>query len=103
MAESECWRVSLGQRGCRVVLFEREPGGPLYREVHIGGKRVATKKSLSHRDRERAEAEGYRLLASLKAREDALRGERLTLRTLFDIYVGSPSFGAKKEMTQRGE
>jgi integrase len=103
MAESECWRVSLGQRGCRVVLFEREPGGPLYREVYLSGKRVATKKSLSHRDRERAEADGYRLLASLKAREDALKGERLTLQTLFDIYVGSPSFGAKKEMTQRGD
>ena len=61
-----CWRVSLGERGCRVVLFERKPGGVLYREVWIGGKRVAAKKSLGHRDRERAKADAYKLLATLK-------------------------------------
>jgi len=25
------WRESLGERGCRVMLFERTPGGPIYR------------------------------------------------------------------------
>ncbi len=96
-----CWRVSLGERGCRVVLFERKPGGVLYREVWIGGKRVAAKKSLNHRDRERAKADAYKLLATLKSNQDALSGGRLTLRTLFDIYVGSPSFQGKKPRTQR--
>lgn len=96
-----CWRVSLGERGCRVVLFERKPGGVLYREVWIGGKRVAAKKSLGHRDRERAKADAYKLLATLKTHQDALSGGRLTLRTLFDIYVGSPSFQGKKPRTQR--
>jgi len=96
-----CWRMSLGERGCRVVLFERKPGGVLYREVWVGGKRVAAKKSLGHRDRERAKADAYKLLATLKSNQDALSGGRLTLRTLFDIYVGSPSFQAKKSRTQR--
>ncbi len=77
-----CWRVSLGERGCRVVLFERKPGGILYREVWIGGKRVAAKKSLNHRDRERAKADAYKLLATLKSNQDALSGGKLTLRTL---------------------
>jgi len=96
-----CWRMSLGERGCRVVLFERKPGGTLYREVWIGGKRVAAKKSLNHRDRERAKADAYKLLATLKSNQDALSGGRLTLRTLFDNYVGSPSFQGKKPRTQR--
>jgi integrase len=84
-----------------VVLFERTPGGNLYREVWIGGKRVATKRSLGHRDRERAEADGYTLLAALKAREDALQARSLTLATLFDMYVGSPAHRAKKPRTRR--
>ncbi len=98
-----CWRVSLGERGCRVVLFERKPGGVLYREVWIGGKRVAAKKSLNHRDRERAKADAYKLLATLKTHQDALTGGKLTLQTLFDIYVESASFRAKKPRTQREE
>lgn len=35
------WRESLGERGCRVMLFESTPGGPIYREVWVGGGRVA--------------------------------------------------------------
>ena len=61
------WRKSLGERGLRVVLFERKPGAPLYREVYVGGKRAGAKKSLGHRDKERAVADGYRLLARLKS------------------------------------
>ncbi len=95
------WRKSLGERGLRVVLFERKPGGPLYREVWIGGKRVATKKSLRHRDRELAEADGYRLLARLKSHQDARTHTEVTLETLFDMYVGSPAHGAKKDRTRR--
>ena len=42
-------------------------------------------------------------MALLKAREDALAGEKLTLQTLFDMYVGSPAFAAKKPTTQRDD
>ncbi len=59
------WRKSLGERGLRVVLFERRSGGPLYREVYAGGKRIAPKKSLGHRDKEHAVAGAYQLLARL--------------------------------------
>jgi integrase len=94
------WRRSLGERGCRVVVFERTPGGILYREAVVRGKRV-TKKSLGHRDRSRAEAEAYRVLAKLKARQDALDGGSLTLSTLFDMYRASPQHKRKKERTRR--
>ena len=96
---SKLWRRSLGERGLRVYLFERTPGGNLYREVYVGGERVAAKKSLRHRDRERAEADGYTLLAKLKAREEALQGGKLTLSALFDIYVVSAAHRAKKKRT----
>lgn len=98
---SKLWRISLGESGCRVVLFERKPGGNLYREVYLGGKRVAAQKSLGHRDKERAKADAYKLLATLKTHEEALSGGKLTLQTLFDNYIGSPAFNAKKERTQR--
>jgi integrase len=91
----------LGERGLRVYLFERTPGGNLYREVYVGGRRIAAKKSLRHRDRERAEADGYTLLARLKAREEALTGGKLTLSALFDMYMVSAAHRAKKVPTQR--
>jgi integrase len=78
------------------MLFERTPGGPLYREVYLDGTRVATKKSLRHSDKERAHADGYKLLVALKARRHALSGSTLTLRMLFDNYRGSPAHQAKK-------
>src|SRR5437879_3031010 len=78
------WRESLGERGCRVMLFERTPGGPIYREVWVGGKRVAAQRSMGHRDREQAKAEAFTLLASLKARHESLTSGHVTLATLFD-------------------
>ncbi len=101
MPSQKLWRKSLGERGLRVYLFERTPGGTLYREVYIGGKRIAAKKSLRHRDKERAEADGYTLLAKLKSREEVLQEGKLTLSALFDIYVVSVAHGTKKERTRR--
>jgi integrase len=97
---AKLWRKSLGDRGLRVYLFERTPGGSIYREVWIDGKRAAAKKSLGHSDKERAEAQTYALLAKLKARRDAVREQKLTLSTLFDMYTGSPAFESKKSRTQ---
>lgn len=101
-AKQKCWRLSLGEYGCRVILFERKPGGTLYREVYVGGKRVAAKKSLKHRDKDRAKADSYKLLATLTSGQEVLTGEQnLTLQTLFDNYIRSPAHLAKKQRTQR--
>lgn len=98
--KKKLWWRSLGERGLRVYLFERTPGGNIYREVWIDGERAAAKKSLGHSDKERAEAQAYELLAKLKAREDAVREQKLTLSVLFDMYTVSPAFLAKKARTQ---
>jgi integrase len=103
MMPTKLWRKSLGERGLRVYLFERTPGGTLYREVYAGGQRVAPQKSLRHRDRERAEAEAYVVLAKLKAREEALSEGKLKLSSLFDMYVVSPAHRAKSPRIRKGD
>ncbi len=95
MTSTKCWRKSLGETGLRVYLFERTPGGTLYREVYVGGQRVASKKSLRHRDKDRAEAEAYTLLAKLKAREEALDEGKLTLSALFECMLCRPRMGPR--------
>ena len=95
--KKKLWRKSLGDRGLRVYLFERTPGGSIYWEVWIDGKRAAAKKSLGHSDQERAESQTYELLAKLKGQRDAVREQKLTLSALFDMYVGSPAFGGEEE------
>jgi integrase len=91
------WRKSLGDLGLRVVLFEREPGGNLYREVWANGRRIKAQKSLRHKDRKRAQTDAHLILARVVSEKSG----KLTLATLFDMYVESAAFGAKKDRTQR--
>ena len=58
------WTCSLGERGCRVRLFEKRSGGGFYREVHLP-KLGRDQKSLGTRDRDEAERLGKALLAQL--------------------------------------
>ena len=52
--ENHTWTLSLGERGCRVRLFEnRDKGGIIYREVQIPGGR-SSRCSLGTRDKTRA-------------------------------------------------
>jgi integrase len=101
--KSKCWRRTLGEPGLRVHVFERRPGGNLYREVFVDGKRAAPKKSLRHRDKERALSDAYELLARLKAHDDVLRSDKLTLSVLFDMYLVSPQHRAKKRTTRQDD
>src|SRR5437879_1042904 len=95
------WAKSLGERGNRVRLYESRPGGTLMRSVYLSGKE--DRKSLGHRDRNRAIAEGYALLAQLRADATALERGTLTLGALIEQYKRSPSFFDKKPNTQRGD
>src|SRR2546426_12597640 len=52
----KCWTKSLGERGHRIRLYEKYPGGPIMRSVYIDGKEV--RKSLAHRDKEKATRQG---------------------------------------------
>lgn len=58
------WTRSLGERGCRVRLFEKRSGGGFYREVYIPGE-GRNQAPLGTRDRLDAEQLGKALLARL--------------------------------------
>lgn len=95
------WAKSLGERGHRVRIYEARPGGNLMRSIYIHGKE--DRKSLSHRDKKKALADGIALLAQLQTDTDALYRGMLTLGTLIERYKQSPSFMDKKPSTRKGD
>ena len=95
------WTKSLGERGARVRLYEKYPNGPIMRSVFINGREV--RKSLGHRDKEKATRQAYELLTALLANENALGEQSLTLGLLADYYLESPAHLSKKARTLRDE
>lgn len=95
------WAKSLGERGHRVRIYEARPGGNLMRSVYMHGKE--DRRTLGHRDKNKAIADGYALLAQLQADADALNRGTLTLGALIERYKRSPAFAEKKEPTREGD
>src|SRR5207245_2241723 len=81
---------SIGEPGRRVRLYEARPGGSIMRSVFTNGKE--NRKSLRHRDKERAIGEGYELVRALLANEKALDEESVTLGMVAELYKQSPAF-----------
>jgi len=96
-----CWSKSVGERGHRVRLYEARFGGPIMRSVFVNGKEV--RRSLGHRDKEKAVRQAYELHNALLANEKALDEQSLTLGLLADLYLQSPANLSKKARTQRDE
>ncbi len=101
MKHRKCWSKSLGERGRRIRLYEKYPGGPIMRSVFVNGKEG--RKSLGHRDKEKAIRQGYELVHALLANENALDEQSLTLGLLMDLYLESPAHLSKKARTQHDE
>lgn len=79
------WSYLAGEKGRnRVRVFEK-PSGILVLEFRDRGQRV--RRSLAHRDRERAKAQADEAAARL-TKAEPLEAEALTLGELFDIYLG---------------
>lgn len=95
------WSRSFGTRGNRVRVYEARAGGPLMRSIFINGKE--NRRSLGHRDRQRAESEAYSLLSQLLADEEAVVKGTLTLGQLRRMYIESPAFADKKSSTRTGD
>jgi len=96
-----CWSKSIGERGHRVRLYEARLGSPIMRSVFVNGREV--RKSLGHRDKEKAVRQAYELLTVLLTNEQALDERCLTLGLLADLYLESPAHLSKKPRTQRAE
>src|SRR5688572_6996438 len=89
MAAPECWSRTVGtQRGARVRIYERKPGGLLQASVWLPGS-GESRRSLGHRDHNQALREARELL-KLSYHTAAGHGDSpapLTLGTLFERYV----------------
>jgi integrase len=90
--KNDTWRISIGQRGLRVTLFENTKGGCFYREVHgRGGKKV--RKSLRTRDKEEALRMGRQLYAVMLTGSSPKPPLVLRLGELVDAFgLRSPMF-----------
>jgi integrase len=71
------------------------------RSVFVNKKEV--RKSLGHRDKEKAIRQGYELLNALLRNEQALDEHSLTLGMLADLYLAGPAHHGKKVRTQQEE
>lgn len=96
----KCWSKSIGERGRRVRIYEKRPGGPLLRSIWLHGKEH--KKTLGHRDRELATRQAYELMHDMVTDEDYASG-MVTLGTLEKLYLESPQHLAKKPLTQKSD
>src|SRR2546430_7979475 len=96
-----CCSRSIGEPGRRGRIYEARPGGSIMRSVFTNGKE--DRKSLGHRDKEKAIRQGYELLQALLANEHALDEGSLTLGMVEDLYKKSPAFASKKPRTQKAD
>lgn len=88
------WTRSIGERGYRVRLFQKRPGGTFYRAVWVSSERRQDIKCLHTAEREQAEVLGRKLLAAqLSGDRSRTPGGRITLGELWDRYSSeNPEF-----------
>ena len=88
MANPNRWSSSHGTRDAgRIRVYEREPGGVLYIAAWLPGEGV-TRRSLGHRDRDRAKREAEQLLRARPTPAPSESAPRpLSLGELFRRYV----------------
>src|SRR5207247_7378123 len=96
-----CWSKSTGEPGRRVRLYEARPDGPIMRSVFVNGRE--DRKSLKHRDKEKAIGEAYELVRALLANEKALDEGSVTLGMVTELYKQSPAFATKKPRTRKAD
>jgi integrase len=101
----KCWSQSIGEYKLTVRVYELYPGSNLYRSVWVTspGKKSGKedKKSLGHKDRDRAVREAYELIAHLRSTSDGLRQGEITLGALKARYLAGRKHAAKAERTRK--
>ena len=80
------WSYSAGEKRRNKVRAFEHASGILMLEFYEHGKRKRL--SLGHRDQDKAKQQADEAAAKLGTRQDDLTPEKLTLQTLFDIYLG---------------
>lgn len=84
------WSYTAGEHGNSVTVYERNVGGNLYVRIWDptlqAGKGGYRRRSLGHRNRERAKSYADQQAAKLREGESELQSGRLTVDRLFKLY-----------------
>jgi hypothetical protein len=89
----KCWSQSVGEYGFTVRVFELYSGSNLYRSIWVEGRE--DKKSLGHKDREKAISQAHELIAHLRTTVGTVEQDRITLGVLLVRYLASEAHAAK--------
>lgn len=81
------WRYTAGKRPYRVTVYERTPGGVIYGRVWDPVEQRIIKRSLGHRDRDRAVAYADREAGKLRDGASDLRQGTVTLGMVLELYL----------------
>ena len=104
MSKKMKWSYSAGERPYTVVVYEREPGGPLQARVWnptlSSGKGGWRRKSLGHTDRERAKTYASEQTAALRKGDADLLQGKITLAQVFTQYKQKRT--PRKTKTEQG-
>jgi integrase len=86
----KCWSHAEGEKGETVTVYERRPGGLLYARAFdptlAGGKGGYVRRSLKHRDQERAKTYALEQAAKLRQGRNELAEGKITLAQVFAMY-----------------
>jgi integrase len=86
MARRKKWRYRAGEHGNSVTVYERDPGGPIWARTWDARTRGWKRRSLGHRDRDRAKSYADKQAAKLReGSADILHG-RIALADVFAVY-----------------
>src|SRR3989442_216776 len=87
----KCWRHTEGEKGVTVTVYERRPGGLLYARAFdpslAGGKGGYVRRSLKHRDQERAKTYALEQAAKLRRGLNELAEGKVTLSKVLGLYL----------------
>lgn len=92
MPSRKCWSKTVGaERGTRVRVYEREPGGTLQMAVWIEGSRRESRRTLGHADRAKAIEQARTIVLLRAVRTTAAAPERTpaTLGEMLENYLAS--------------
>jgi hypothetical protein len=81
-----CWSLSLGERGCRVRIFQREQEGQFFRETWVGKGRGRAAAALHTRNRVEAQRLGEAFFEALLQGDRPSADGPLTLKGLWTRY-----------------
>jgi integrase len=101
----KCWSHAEGEKGETVTVYERRPGGLLYARVfdpaRAGGKGGYVRRSLKHRDQERAKTYALDQAAKLRQGRNELAEAKITLARLLTLYETHRT--PRKSLGEQGE